>query len=570
MMLRPDSEYPKAPWELYEFVDGNRAENHEFIAQGYVPWWMLPDLKITFFRPLSSLSLWLDTQLDPRSEQLPHVHSLGMFALWIIAVGCLYWRTLPGRIGALALLLYALDESHVLPTFWICHRNSLVAVWPALLGFLAHLRWRENGWQPGLWLSLLGYSVGFLGGELALSALAYLFAYELLAGPGDWRKKLLSFAPGAGLTILYLVFQRVADYGTYGSNFYLDPRNEPLPFLEAFSERFPTILGDALLNVPAVVWLLSPESRPLLVVVGLVAFSAVAGLYALARARLADRVRIHTDWLALGSFLALLPGAAAIPSNRLFLCPMIGLSVVLSVILWAAWTTVFAATRGSREDRLASDSPVAEWQPAQSVPGLGRRLFWGAAGVVLGVSHLGFAPFMNVSIQNAMIDSQREIQAVADTTPLDSDEKDYLVLNSPNWIVSTHIPLMRQWDGRPRGRSWRPLAQTPHPFVLRRTDDRTLELTMQNGELLTSVFESLYRGTRWPLRKGDQVPAGLFVVEVLDDNGRGPTRVAFRFQGSLDSPSLVLLAWHEGRLHRHPLAVGQAREFRHEPGPGGL
>ena len=85
---------------------------------------------------------------------------------------------------ALALLVFTLDSSHTWPVAWIANRNALVAAVPALLGLVAHLRWREQGWRPGLPLSMLGLGVGLLGGEAALGVFAYVGAYELVGARG--------------------------------------------------------------------------------------------------------------------------------------------------------------------------------------------------------------------------------------------------------------------------------------------------------------------------------------------------------------------------------------------------
>ena len=58
---------------LFSFLDGNRDRTYFLIEQGVLPWWTLPEVKYTFFRPLSELSIYLDYRLWPNSFLLMHI-----------------------------------------------------------------------------------------------------------------------------------------------------------------------------------------------------------------------------------------------------------------------------------------------------------------------------------------------------------------------------------------------------------------------------------------------------------------------------------------------------------------
>src|SRR6187455_2683318 len=50
------------PWSLYDF--GTYADWVSLYERfGGMPWWISPDWKVRFFRPLTSLSLWIDAKL---------------------------------------------------------------------------------------------------------------------------------------------------------------------------------------------------------------------------------------------------------------------------------------------------------------------------------------------------------------------------------------------------------------------------------------------------------------------------------------------------------------------------
>ena len=55
-----DGTFPghRGPFNLYDFV--NDTDRAVMLERGILPWWADPELKVRFFRPLSSLLLWID------------------------------------------------------------------------------------------------------------------------------------------------------------------------------------------------------------------------------------------------------------------------------------------------------------------------------------------------------------------------------------------------------------------------------------------------------------------------------------------------------------------------------
>src|SRR5262249_42881788 len=141
---------------------------HGLVQRGPYPWWTLPELKLAFWRPLSSALETLDHHLFGRNAVGYHVHSVVWYLALVAICGALLRRALQGALGVLALLLFAVDDAHILPAGWIANRNALVAVAPALAGLWAHLEWREAGRAWARPLSLVGLALGLTGGEAAL------------------------------------------------------------------------------------------------------------------------------------------------------------------------------------------------------------------------------------------------------------------------------------------------------------------------------------------------------------------------------------------------------------------
>src|SRR5690349_18919480 len=56
----------RAPWDLYTFAPG-REGDRALMEQGVLPWWTDQELLISFLRPLSSLTMWIDQTHWPES-----------------------------------------------------------------------------------------------------------------------------------------------------------------------------------------------------------------------------------------------------------------------------------------------------------------------------------------------------------------------------------------------------------------------------------------------------------------------------------------------------------------------
>ncbi len=141
----------RAPWDLFWFGPRSSTELHRLVDFGFDPWWTSPHHRLSMFRPLSSLLIWLDDRLFGLDPLAWHLHSLLWWVALIAAVAALLASLLPKRVAALALLLFALDEAHNAPLTWLANRSTLVAATFGALGLWAHLRARRagGGWGGG-------------------------------------------------------------------------------------------------------------------------------------------------------------------------------------------------------------------------------------------------------------------------------------------------------------------------------------------------------------------------------------------------------------------------------------
>jgi hypothetical protein len=131
----------------------------------------------------------------------------------------------------------------------------------------------------------------------------------------------------------------------------------------------------------------------------------------------------------------------------------------------------------------------------------------------------------------------------AELDPARVASQDVVVLQAPDLVIGLHAFFFRLLERMPMSRSWRTLSWAPCAHLYRRTADDTSPEpapTPRRAALATGdVVEMWGYGPRW-------------------SRGVGPTDVVFRFDRSLDDPSLWLLTWRDGRLrHVAPPPVGQ-------------
>jgi len=531
---------------LFPFFINDEEATAAIADQGGYPWWIDERVKGETFRPLSDQLIKIDYLLHGESALGYHLHSLAWWAATLFVCGLIFRRVLPGAIGVLAFVLFAIDEVHVMPVAWIANRNALVALAPMLIGLWAWIRWCEDGWRAGRFLAPVGIVIGMAGSELGLAVLAYFVAYTLWGVPeAGIRARLVRLLPIVGLAATYALVYQLLDFGGSGSGVYRDPLGNPAGFLGAVVTGAPTLLASGIAGFSADFWYAVPSLRTALVVVGCLATLGLLGVLRACWSQLDDTTRRGLRWLLAGSGLSLIPVAAVFPSDRMLLVPGIGLMAALATVLVQA---------------------IRSWRSHR------RWLLIGVGGFLAAV-HLLLAPLFTLGIQALLIKQGRQSLELA-TSPIvvDAGGKDTILIFAPDHIVSLYLPRIIDHLKGPAPKSWRPLSIAPHDHWLRRTGTRTLELeVVEGGVMLRSIFEELYRDPENRLTPGTILDRGLLQAEILAANDRGPTRVAFQFDRDLTDPSLNFLVWQDGELRKADLPnVGEELFLRRTLGPGGF
>lgn len=522
---------PISPWELFTFAWGDPERLRPIIEHGPYGWWALPELKFSFFRPLSSALHNFDAFVFGRAFFFHHLHSLAWYLGLVAVVTALLRRALgpSSALAAMAAVLFAIDDSHAIIAGWVANRNALVATVLPLLGVLAHLQWREKKAAWGLPVSLLACAAGLAAGEAALGAIAYLVAYELTAGPGAWRTRLRSLVPLAVLGVLYIALYRAMGSGSFGSEMYVDPLREPGRFLARAPPRALALIGAQFLGSTADLWLLLQAARPVLVVLGVVSLGLMFVLVRRVWPKLDQGERRGLRWLTAGAALSLVPVLATFPLNRLLLMPSIGGSVLIAAVLRHGW-------------RAADDRLLRYGARLLGVVTVGTLVGW--PGAALGV-HVGAREMKRAALETKFSD-----EALAGRV---------IVFVAPDPTASMYASMVRLFHHKPLARTWLTFSIAPYAHRLTRTAPDTFELEVVEGRLLETVFEQLLRASTMPVPAGMKVQLDGVEVTVLSLDQGLPNRISLRFDSDPELGGYTVAQWDEGgTLAPLPLpAVGE-------------
>ena len=495
-------------WNLFSFAPGDPERFWRIVENGPFPWFSLPELKIAFFRPLSSALANLDVALFGDAPFPAHLHSLAWGLLLVAAAQRLYRRTIPG-LALLAVVLFAIDRSHAMPLAWLSNRNSVVATALAAWGLVGHLSWREDGRRSGLVLAVLAWAAALCSAEAAVGALAYVPAYELFGREdGDWKARARALIPVGLVGLAFVVAYRLAGAGAWGGATYIDPIREPQVYLANAPGRLLAIAGAWSTGLPADLWLTRPDARPLLIGLGAVALVGWPLLWrwlGLGREPEARAVR----WLVAGAAMGVLPFLAIFPADRLLIGSSLGLAPLVALVLRAAW----------------------------------RRRTWLVVGwlaVALLLSTLtGW--FLVPRVMSGWRDAV--MRAALHPKGLDTlSGKRLVIIDCSDFAVGMYTSMAMGAAHQPLPAAWMLLSPAMRAHRVTRVDERRFEVEIIDGRVLDTVFEQNVRADRFPLRVGDVVKLKTLSVKVLATDQDKPSR----FEVTLDDPpsAYTFIRWN--------------------------
>ncbi|MHC4740986.1 MAG: hypothetical protein ACYS8Z_03690 [Planctomycetota bacterium] len=545
--------------ELYSFFK-DQEDVKSLMDYGLIPWWTDPECQISFWRPVTSFTMWLDYQLWPNSAPLHHLHSILWFggAVYVLAV---LYRRIGGIawIAGFAGVLFVLEDNNYFPVAFVANRNSIIALFFGALAVLTHDKWRRDGRVSGAVLSCVFLALSLLSAEAGIATAAYLGAYALAYDEGKLSRRLLSLAPAIGVVVVWRIVHGALGYSTHASGVYIDPGAEPLRFVWAALERGPIILFAQLFGSFAdLYYAFSDPAR--VKVYAVVAGVLVVLLLSLRPLFRADRAARF--WF-LGMVFAAVPVCATMASNRNLIFVGVG-GMGLAAHFVGGMFSGKARPRGHRIWRM----------PAWTFCGLFLLVH-----VVFGVIGRAASPWMYSKWTTAT-------EKIYDINlPDDMSQRDVVVINTACPLFLVGLPARMELEGRGIPRSVRILAPAYSPLKVTRVADKVLEVRAVSGNLFfweqpdhiflhfiffLQEFNTIFRDPRNGFEVGDTVEAGRVAIEIKAVDGTGqPVAAEFRFDVSLDDPSLYWVMWqYHLKVHYVPFTVppvGQSVEIAGVP-----
>lgn len=541
---------PRPAWDYFDFVSDG-ADRHAQLDSGRLPWWTDPELRLSFLRPLSSVSLWADHAIAETSRValVAHVSSALWWVLGAFAVAGLLGQLLPPVAALLATLLYALDDAAAVPVSWSANRAELLAVALTSGALWAHVVWRRSGLTRHRLAALALAVLAILSGEHALAMAVFLAACEL----GEPGRALGARLRGATLLITpalaYLVVRAALGYGVTGSMFYSDPIAEPGRFAQALALNVPLLVGDLAFGYSADAWYWGPTWRDSLLelhivpktwleygtlrdvqhALGLFALCAVVlGWMALVRRATSATAR-SLCWLLAAAVLALVPLAGALPMSRLTLGPSIAFHAAFACLAVRAWQRVRAA------------GPL--W--ARAFAALLCALLLGVHGVHAATRSRRIAEHYQ---RSSRVEERWITRAPALDDPTLS-RRHVFVISATDAGTSFSLPFVRRFWGRTAPLTSELLLPSYRGAMwLQRIDRHVIDVWSPSYDGLSDFRRSAYRREEASFAAGQHIEGPRFSVTVVDQQQGVPTRLRFAFARPLEDHRYLFVRATEAGL----------------------
>ncbi|UCG58532.1 MAG: hypothetical protein JSU70_03285 [Phycisphaerales bacterium] len=510
-----------SPLDMFRFFDGDVERLSKLRDYGFAPWWTYDNIKGAFWRPLASLTHWLDYILWPDTPAMMHAQSILWYGALAMTVAFLYRRfSATALIAGLAALLFAVDDAHGTPAGFLSNRNALMATFFGVLTIIAHDRWRRDTWRAGMVIGPSLLAAGLLSAEAGISTCAYLAAHAIFVDRASVRKRVSALVPYAAVVVTWRLLWTHLGYGVENLGIYIDPLSNPLQFLAAVKDRAPLLLlGQWSLPLTDLTMMLPPWHVLFLWRAALV----LLALMILAFGPLLWRDRISRFW-ATGMILSVLPICATFPSERLLLFVGIGAMGLVAQLLCVVFTK------------------------SQARP---KRLWWRIPAISLVVifilSHLIISPLaLLFRAANPMAPKKFTDLLMIDSLDDAVRNQDLVVVNPPVAFLVMTCPLTWEANNQPIPRHMRVLTSSLlEPVKIHRPDANTLVVRPAYG-YYAWVLDALFRDKLHPFAVGDRVELTGMTVEIMEMTPDGrPAEAAFRFSVPLEDPSLRWLQYED-------------------------
>jgi hypothetical protein len=491
---------------------------------GMLPWWTPDSLSLGLWRPVTAFTHWLDYQLYPDSPALMHAQNIAWFAAAVFLVAVLYRNLMgPGWAAGLAGLLFLLDGNTYFPVAFVANRGFILSLCLGLACLYQHHQWRAEKRRSGLIWSMLLLALAVFANEGGASTLAFILAYALVLEPGPVRRRAPTVFPALLVIVLWRIVYTLYGCGVFHVGGYIDPSKEPLLFAREVLPRAIVLLSGQLTHLaPDLMLAVKPSLQPL--ATALCAVPLVAALVVFVPWLRRDKTAMF--WLAV-MLLAAIPAATVVPLGKNLGFVSVGAYGLFASFLGGLFS-----------------------QPAWLLASLSYRILAWATAALLLLAHGPGAVAGRFLVTTGLGPGIRALNRVLDIgNPPGAEEQDVVVVNSPSMLVQAYVPFDKAYSRQPVPRTVRTLVSACTSFEVERADENTLVIQSKapnifacDGfgpihKLYAVRFSNVFLG-ELEFKKGERLERGGLLVEILElDAAKLPSRVAFRFEASLDSPS---------------------------------
>ena len=517
-------------------------------SYGILPWWTSDNLRIGLWRPVTAFTHWLDYQLFSDSPMLMHAHNIAWFAAIVFLITIVYRKLMgAGWAAGFAALLYLLDSNTYGPVMFVANRGFMLSLFFGLLCLYEHHQWRSTKSRSGCVLSALFLALSLFANEGGASTFAFILAYALVLEPGSLRSRALTVLPSILVIVLWRTIYTLSGFGLFHWGIYIDPANEPLEFGRVVIPRVTVLLGGQLTSLSPDLLLAMNQSLQSKVI-AFYCVSVVAALIVFFP--LLRRNRIAVFWFAV-MVLAVIPAATVVP-----------LSKNLGFVAVGAYGLIanFVAGLITRPSRLPE--------------GLAYRILaWVACALLILVHVPGAIAGRVVAVKATAfaLDGMTHLCDVGDSPNMENEN--VIVVNATCTLALGFAPFYKAYHHQPLSRTLRALVPGCTSFDVQRTDDKTLVIQSQAPDIFScdnvGPIHVAYALSAVNLlvgepkcKKGDRYDLGRLTVEVLESDASDlASRVAFRFDTSLDSPDFYWIWWDWRTWSYQPFkipAIGQS------------
>jgi len=521
-----------SPLNLFCFSNGNPEENRQMMNSGFLPWYTQENFQICFLRPLSAISHWLDYLIWPEIPFLMHVHNLIWFAIFLILVAFFYKRILGVTwVAGLAILFFAVDDTHGNLVGWIANRNAIIAGVFGILCLIIHDRWRRENYRSGAFFGPICFALSILSAEAGIAIAAYLLAYALFLEDGSLHDRITSLIPYGCIIFSWGLIYFVFGYGSICNPLYVDPIKEPLSYIVALYVRAPVYLLSQWATPPSFAYMFWPS---IMHRAGLI----IIVLLALILTPLIRRNRIAQFW-TLGMVLSLLPICSSRPDDRNLL--FVGLGAMGLLAQWFSWLDQF------------------DWKLKSTL----WRVFSKTILILFFLIHLVLAPVSLVVSATGIVRIDQKVEQVSRGLPSGPEfkNKKYVIINNP---VPTLFVLCVFAHRAVRG-EYTPLiglADGESPLIIKRIDPYTIDIRAEKGSITGYDIPFVKKNNRFSMSGGQKVELKDMTIDVLEVEEGLPSAVKFRFSVPLEDASLVWFHWQDnGYVPFTPPAIGETINF---------